>query len=64
MTSQLFVGIVGLACVIAGITLGTGRWLSASLLGIGLGASTYALLLLLTKDPFAFVLDFVSRAIG
>ncbi|MSO71449.1 MAG: hypothetical protein EXQ88_05495 [Alphaproteobacteria bacterium] len=64
MTAQIVIGTVGLASFIAGTLIGPRSWLSAGLVGFGVGAGFYASLLSITDNPLAFVLDFFSRAIG
>jgi len=64
MTAQLIIGATGLTCLVAGFVLGRSLWWSSGLVGVGLGACFYALLLQITDDPLTFVLDFVGRAFG
>ncbi len=55
--TQVLLGLLGTACIVIGIMLGRRHWAGAVSLGLGIGATGYAMLSTVTKDPLGFVLD-------
>ncbi len=64
MTEQLIIGASGLLALILGMAMHGHRLLGACLVGAGIGAAIYALLLQVTTEPLDLVLDFASRVVG
>ena len=64
MTAQIIIGVSGLATMACGIMFGRNSWISSGLVGTGLGAGVYAILLTLTDDPLCFMLDVLARLAG